>query len=303
MRAVPDRMEPDWFNARRTFCGLDGPEHGFEAARAVVLPVPYDSTTSYKTGTREGPQAIIDASCNMELFDIELRREIADAGIHTLPELAPVMSGPDAMLRRVTDVVRDLLEHDKLVVTLGGEHSLSAGVVEAFADHFPRLTVVQFDAHADLRDEYGETRYNHACTARRIVERCPLVQVGIRSMSVDEWEFLQSGPPVVTFYDEQIPLSEADLDRLIASLGQDVYVTFDLDALDPAIMQGVGTPEPGGIGWYEALRILRRIARARHVVGFDLMEYCPAEGGTAGAFTAAKLAYKFIGYITQQWGE
>lgn len=311
-------MNPNYQNPPRTFAGVDTP---FEDARVLILPVPYDSTTSYKTGAREGPQAIIDASCNMELFDIELRREIADAGIHTLPEVAPVMSGPQAMVERLLEICRDLimhgpsphplisssparpsprLAHERLLVTLGGEHLLAVAPAWAYAERYPDLTVLQFDAHADLRDEYAETPYNHACSARRILERCPVVQAGVRSLSADEWAFLQTKPPVTTFFADQHPLSEADLDRLVNALGPHVYITFDLDALDPSVIPGVGTPEPGGLTWQESLRILRRVAQQRRVVGFDLMEYCPPEGNTAGAFAAAKLAYKMIGYCTEE---
>jgi len=309
-------MNQDWFNPPRTFAGV---QSSIQDARILVLPVPYDSTTSYKTGARDGPQAIIDASINMELFDHELRREPADAGIHTRPEVAPVMSGPQAMVDRLGQIAAELVrppvmlseaKHlegarggnppDKILCTLGGEHLLSVALAWAYADRYPGLTVLQFDAHADMREEYAETGYNHACTARRILERSPVVQVGIRSLSRDEWDFLQTGPPVTTFWAEQLPLSEADLDRLVDALSGHVYLTFDLDAFDPGVVSGVGTPEPGGLTWSEALRILRRVTRDRRVVGFDLMEYCPAEGNTAGAFTAAKLAYKLMGYCTEE---
>ena len=294
-------MEPHWFYPLRNFAGLEGDAARLDFARVLILPVPYDSTTSYKAGTREGPQAILDASTNLELFDHELGRETATVGIHTLPEVAPVLSGPQAMVQRLYQVAKALLPHDKLMVMLGGEHLLSAAMVQAFLEKYPRLTVLQFDAHADLRDEYLESHYTHACTARRIVERCPLVQVGIRSLSAEEWEFLKTKPPITTFFAQDRPLSEDDLARLVAALGPQVYITFDLDALDPSIMPGVGNPEPGGLGWWESLRILRKVAQKRRIVGFDLVEYCPPEGNTAGAFTAAKLAYKLMGYATQEW--
>ncbi|MBI2886807.1 MAG: agmatinase [Chloroflexi bacterium] len=295
-------MEHHWFYPPRNFAGLDGPEAAVETARILVLPVPYDSTTSYKTGAREGPQAILDASVNLELFDQELGRAPAAVGIHTLPEVAPVLSGPQAMVERLYQIAQDLLRQDRLLVMLGGEHLLAAAMVRAFVERYPHLTVLQFDAHGDLRDEYLESRYTHACTARRMVELCPLVQVGVRSLSAEEWAFLGSAPPVTTFFAQEAPLSGAQLDRLVAALGPEVYVTFDLDALDPAIMPGVGNPEPGGLGWWETLRILRRVTQQRRVVGFDLVEYCPPEGTTASAFTAAKLAYKLMGYCTQEWG-
>ena len=294
-------MDSRWFYPPRNFAGLDAEKASLASARILVLPVPYDSTTSYKTGAREGPQAILDASGNLETFDHELGRETADAGIHTLLEVAPVMEGPRAMVERLYQIARELTAHEKLLVMLGGEHLLSVALVKAFAEKHPGLTVLQFDAHGDLRDRYLESQYTHACTARRIVELCPLVQVGIRSLSAEEWEFLGTHPPVTTFFAEENPLGEEALERLVAALGPEVYITFDLDVLDPSVMPGVGNPEPGGLGWWETLRILRRVAQQRRIVGFDLMEYCPPEGNTAGAFTAAKLAYKLMGYCTQAW--
>ena len=289
----------DWFLPPRNFLGLDLDLANPDTAAVLVLPVPYDSTVSYKSGSREGPQAILDASLQVETFDIELRREVCLPGIHTLPEVAPDMAGPDAMVDRLYQVARNVLESGKLLATLGGEHSLSSALVRAHLERYPNLTVLQFDAHGDLRDQYEDTPFSHACVARRIVEMCPLVQVGIRSLSAEEWEFLQTNPPVTTFFAQPDPLSETQLEAMVAALSPEVYVTLDLDALDPSIIPGVGTPEPGGLGWYETLRILRYVAQRRRIVGFDLMEYCPAEGGTAGAFTAAKLAYKLMGYCLE----
>lgn len=296
-------MDPELFLPSRNFLGLPPELSSRGTAAALVLPVPYDSTTSFRAGTREGPQAIIDASQQIEWFDLELRREPAEAGIHTLAEVAPHMGGPQSMVDRVYRIAWELFATGQLVVTLGGEHSVSSALVRAAAERFPGLTVLQFDAHADLRDSYEDTPYSHASVARRIAECCPLVQAGIRSLSREEWDFLQTGPPITTFFINEHPLSEAALDRLVAALGPEVYVTFDIDALDPGVMPGVGTPEPGGLSWQESLRILRRVAAQRRVVGFDLMEYCPPEGSTAAAFTAAKLAYKAIGYFTHPWKE
>lgn len=294
-------FNPEWFLPSRNFLGLDPDLSDFDRAQVLVLPVPYDSTVSYKSGSREGPQAIIDASTQVETFDIELRREICEVGVHTLPEVAPHMGGPEQMVDRLYHVARAALESGKLLASFGGEHSLSSALVKAHAERYPNLSVLHFDAHGDLRDSYEDTPYSHACVARRIVEMVPLVQVGIRSMSAEEWQFLQTNPPVTTFFDQPEPLSDSQLDQLVAALSPEVYITLDLDALDPAIIAGVGTPEPGGLGWYETLRILRYVAERRRIVGFDLMEYCPAEGGTAGAFTAAKLAYKLMGYCLQRW--
>ncbi|MCX6022779.1 MAG: agmatinase [Chloroflexi bacterium] len=222
-------------------------------------------------------------------------------GIHTLRELEPQVGDPRLMVERVEAVTRELIQQGKLVVLLGGEHLLSAGTAKAHAEANNGLTVLQFDAHADLRDEYMGTRYSHACTARRMLESAPLVQVGIRSLSSDEHAFLQQRPDITTFYDGDGPWDDARIDRLVESLGPKVFVSLDLDVLDPAIMTAVGTAEPGGLSWYEMLKIMRAVSRRRTIVGLDVVELCPPEGPTASAYTAAKLTYKLIGYATHPW--
>ena len=288
------------FYPYRVFGGLYQKDTDFQQARVVVLPVPYDSTTSYKAGARDGPLAIIDASGNMELYDIELGRELHYGGINTLPELQPHMGNPQDMVDRVYQVVSDLLREDKIVVMLGGEHSLSSGAARAYRERYPNLSVLHLDAHADMRDEYLGTRYSHACAARRIAEMCPIVQVGIRSLSIEEHRFIQERG-IKTFFYEERPVDDSLLEEVVASLSQDVYITLDLDVLDPSIMSAVGTPEPGGLSWAEITAVLRRVAQERRIVGFDIMELCPHEGPTACAFTAAKLTYKLIGYAQDSW--
>ena len=293
----------DWFLPPRNFMGLSEDYANYERARVLVLPVPYDSTTSYKSGAREGPQAILDASQQLEWFDHELERETVAVGIHTLAEVAPVMAGPETMVARVYGIARELVASEKLLVTLGGEHSLSSSLVLAFLDQHPDLTVLHIDAHADMRDLYEETPYSHACVARRISELCPIVQAGIRSLSKEEWDYMQGDPNITTFFAEQHPLSTEEMERLVAALGPKVYVTIDVDSLDPSIVPGVGTPEPGGLGWYEIVRLLRTVSQRCQILGFDVMEYCPPQGNTAGAFSVAKLAYKLMGYATHPWPE
>ncbi|MBM2827454.1 MAG: Agmatinase [Dehalococcoidia bacterium] len=295
-----DRANEQIFYPYRVFGGLYQKDADFQQARFVVLPVPYDSTTSYTTGTREGPQAIIDASGNMELYDIELGRELHHGGINTLPEVQPHMGNPQDMVDRVYQVVSDLLNEDKIVVMLGGEHSLSSGAVRAYKERYPALSVLHLDAHADMRDEYMGTKYSHACTARRIAEMCPITQMGIRSLSIEEHIFIQENR-INTFFREERPLDESLLQDVISSLSQDVYITLDLDVLDPSIMSAVGTPEPGGLSWEEITAVLRRVSQERRIVGFDIMELCPHEGPVACAFTAAKLTYKLMGYAEDSW--
>jgi len=286
----------------QVFAGLSSPYSDLPSAQAVILPVPYDSTTEWRSGTRRGPQAIIDASRYLELYDMEQDREICQVGIHTLPELEPVMSSPEDMIDRVYQIVKELIQQEKLVVMLGGEHSVSEGAVRAFKETSPGLSVLQLDAHADLRHEYLGSKYSQACVMRRIVELCPIVQVGIRSLSLEEKQFLLQHK-MTPFYMPDLT-SNADCVRQIAdSLSENVYVSIDADVFDPSIMPAVGTPEPGGMQWQQVLDLLRLVALQKHIVGFDLMEFCPQEGPVSCAFLLAKLAYQLIGYaIPQQRG-
>jgi agmatinase len=260
--------------------------------------VPYDATTTSSAGARDGPRAIIDASEDMELYDLALGREPYRVGIHTLPELAVHAGSPEAMVRRVEDVVGELLESGKFVVTLGGEHTVAVGAVRAHARRQPDLSVLAVDAHADLREEYLETPYNHACTLRRILETLPsgdgepLVQVGLRSASAEEAAFVRDRR--LTFNSPRA-LREAGPDALVAPLRANVYVSIDLDGLDPSQMAAVGTPEPGGLLWEEVSDLLAALAHQKRIVGFDLTELAPNLGPEACAQAAAKLVYRLIG--------
>jgi agmatinase len=278
-----------------TFGGLLPEESAFDRAQVVILPIPYEQTTTYGTGTKEGPQAIIAASRHMELYDEELDFEAFRLGIHTLREMETVASGPQAMLERITEVTRDLLRHGKFVIGLGGEHTISFGLVRAFAERFPGLSVLQFDAHADLRDTYQGTPYNHASVLRRISELVPAVQVGIRSLSREEAEWVKARGKKL-FYAAEVLGSPGIAAAISEALTDDVYITICLDGFDPSIMPAVGTPEPGGLGWYDVLRVVRRVAETRHVVGFDVVELFPMPGNFAPDFLAAKLVYKVLGY-------
>ncbi len=289
-------MNSEHFFPPRNFCSLDAADSDFEHAQVVVLPVPYDSTTSFKTGTREGPQAIIEASQEVELYDIELDCEIAQIGIHTLQDVMPALGGPEQMIQRVEVVMGDLLDKGKKVAMLGGDHSITVGAVQAAHKRFPGLSVLQLDAHADLRNEWLGTGYSNASVMRRVREICPAVQVGIRSMSVDEHQFVFE-KKLELFYAQEATLTPETIDRIISCLSEKVYITIDLDVFDPAIMAAVGTPQPGGLGWYEVLRLLKAVTRKRKVISFDLVELSPHEGTTSCAFLAAKLAYKLMGYV------
>jgi agmatinase len=283
------------FSLPFTYGGLPPEDSAFEQAQVVVLSIPYEQTTTYGTGTKEGPQALIAASRHMELYDEELDYEVYRVGIHTLRELETVASGPGAMLDRITEVTRELLDHGKFIVGLGGEHTISFGLVRAYAERFPGLSVLQFDAHADLRDTYQGTPYNHASVLRRISEIVPAVQVGIRSLSREEAAWVKARQARL-FYASEVVGSPSIATTISEALTDHVYITICLDGLDPSIMPAVGTPEPGGLGWYDVLRIVRQVAETRHIVGFDVVELFPIPGNIAPDFLAAKLVYKVLGY-------
>lgn len=275
------------------FGGLDPEFASLEAASAVILPAPYDFSTTYQGGTRWGPRALIAASRNMELWDDELGA-VYRRGIHTLPELEPTALGPEAMAERVEQAVDWILERGKLPVMLGGEHSLTAGAVRATAKRYPKLSVLQLDAHADMRDEYLDSPYSHACVMRRVREQVPASSVGIRSLSEEEAAHLKSHPAPIWSV-RQFRALDGKWDPILKTLTDDVFVTFDLDALDPGILPATGTPEPGGLDWYEAVDLLAAVSRRSRIVGFDVVELAPLPGHVASDFLAARLVYRMIG--------
>ena len=282
------------FSPPQNFAGLVPPYADLSTAKVVILPVPYDSTTEWHSGTREGPEAIINASQYLELYDIELNRETYKVGIHTLPKVQPLLNSPEEMIDRVYRIARELIRQAKFVIMFGGEHSLSLGVVQALKEKFQDLSVLQLDAHADIRDEYLGTKYSHACVMRRILELCSIVQVGIRSLSQEEQRFLAQNNMHPFFATPSSDLASPE--DITALLSDNVYVSIDLDVFDPSIMPAVGTPEPGGMQWHEVLNLLRTVTLHKRVIGFDLVELCPKEGPASCTFLAAKLAYKLIGY-------
>lgn len=263
-----------------------------DRARAVIVPVPYDGTSTWVKGADRGPRAILEASTNLELYDIETDSQIYLDGIYTD---APVTEDrtPEQMVEAVRRRVSGHLDKDKFTVVIGGEHSVSTGAVQAHARKYPGVTVLQLDAHSDLREEYEGSKYNHACVMARIRESCPIVQVGIRSMDVSEKPSLA---PARVFLAEDIHGDTAWVDRVVTQLGDQVYVTIDLDVFDPAVMPSTGTPEPGGLFWYDVLALLRAVCRKRSVVGFDVVELCPTESNWGPNFLAAKLIYKLLSY-------
>jgi agmatinase len=281
------------------FGGLDARAADLEKAHAVVLPAPYDGTTSYRPGTRFGPRALLETSRNMELYD-EVLGALYPYGIHTLPELEPVADA-EAMVGRVEEAAEWALEQGKTLITVGGEHSLTTGAVRAYAGRFPKLSVLHLDAHGDLRFEYHETRYSHACVMRRVREIVPAAQAGVRSISEEEAELI-AREKLAVFSARRVRSMNGDYSPVIEALTEDVYVTVDLDVFDPSECPGVGTPEPGGLGWFEITDLVGQLARRKRIVGFDIMELMPIGGDTRSEFLAARLLYRMWGWTLVSQG-
>ena len=273
-------------------------EKGFSStnAKVFVLPVGYEGTVTYGKGASKGPKAMIEASKNMELYDEELDSEPYLAGIHTLNDLSVKKDNVEKAIEKVENSVKNWINKNKFPVVLGGEHSISLGAVRAFKEKFNDLSVLQIDAHSDLRDSYDKSKFNHACVMRRIVELCPIVQVGIRSQDISEVEFIKEKKLKNIFYAKDIYDNDRWFDKDIGGLSSNVYLTIDLDGLDPSIMPSTGTPEPGGLSWYGLLKFLRKVFSEKNIVGFDVVELAPNKNNVAPDFMAAKLVYKIIGY-------
>ena len=267
----------------------------FEQSRVVILPIPVDRTTSYVPGTRNGPREILQASSHMELWDEEVGADVHGVGIFTLPEMELPFGELAPLMDEIRRVAGEVVAHDKFLVSLGGEHSITPPLVAAVAARHAGLHVLQIDAHADLRDSYMGTPHNHACAMRRSLEFAPITQVGIRSMSTEE---AQAAPSLNTriFYDASMRQDPQWIDRAVESLGDPVYITIDVDGMDPAIMPATGTPEPGGLSWYEMLGLLRATIARRTVVACDVVELSPLPGLMAPNFLCAKLVYKILTY-------
>lgn len=281
------------------FGGIDEEEYSsFDSSRILVWPVSYEGTVSFGTGTGGGAMAIVDASRNMELYEEETGGEVYKLGIHTLEEFAP-RETPEAMMDSLYERTKKLLDADKFICMLGGEHSVSAPVIKAHAEKFHDISVLQIDAHADLRDTYDGTPHSHASIMARVVKdlRIPSVQVGIRSISADEARMLNTGLPTKIFWAKDIVGKTNWIDAAVDSLTESVYLTIDIDGLDPSLVPTTGTPEPGGLGWYETLALIRTLAKKRRVIGMDLVEFSKTDNSDAPAFLCSKLVYKSLSYI------
>ena len=283
----------------RNFLGLPPEDSDPRAAGVIVLPVLYEATVSYLGGARNGPQAILDASRAVELYDHVEDDEPYDIGVATHPALALTNAGPEAALAQLRAAYARVAAPGKFVVMLGGEHSISSPPILEWADRLGKqhrkLSVLQLDAHGDLREEWEGTRWSHACVMRRVVDRVKLVQVGIRAIAIEERAVIRK-QKVTTIFAEELEGSEGWIDRVLAALGEDVYITIDVDYFDPSLVPATGTPEPGGGTWYPALRLLERVFAERNVVAADVVELAPIPGLAAPDFLVAKLVYKLITY-------
>ncbi len=279
------------------FLGLPERYARYDKARYAVLSVPYDSTVSFQVGTRSGPRAIITASQQVELFDEEYEREFYEFGVATLDPLFPNMAGPEAMHAEILTAAKRVVRDGKTLITFGGEHSITAPLVRAVNLKHKKLSVLQIDAHADLRDEYEGTKASHAAVMRRVLEqKVPVVPVGIRNYSLDEHRFMKKHhfKPITA----RETRNNVDwIMQAVDSLSENVYVTIDIDGFDPAYAPGTGTPEPGGMDWFQVTDLLKATTMARNIVAFDIVEVSPIPGSAQTEFLAAKLAYKLIAHI------
>ncbi|HET6229725.1 MAG TPA: agmatinase [Longimicrobiaceae bacterium] len=299
---LPESLKDLSWELPRNFLGLEGDKAEWEDAGVVVLPIPYESTVSYQGGTKLGPAAIIEASRYIELYDQELDAEPgSEVGVCTLPALHLSSAGPEAAVRELREAYDAILAEagDRLVIGLGGEHSITSAPVLAHAARLAegeRLSILQFDAHGDLRLEYEGSPYSHASVMARCIDCSDLVAVGIRAITSEERALIRERDSITTIFAEEMWDNEEWIDRAVRALGDKVFITFDVDYFDPSLMPATGTPEPGGPAWYPTLKLLRRVFAEKHVVGADVVELAPMGGNAAPDFVAAKLVYKMVGY-------
>jgi len=277
---------------KRTYAGISEQYAKIETSKIVLIPVPYDGTSTWQKGADKGPEAFLNASDNMELYDIETDSEVYKNGIH-LADGVTEDSSPEKMVAAVHTATKTFIRKNKFVTIFGGEHSVSIGTIRAFNECFDNLTVVQIDAHADLRKEYDGSKCNHACSVYEASQNTNLIQIGIRSMDILEKSVMD---PDKVFFAHEMAVDDYWMENAIDLMTKNVFITFDLDAFDPSLLPSTGTPEPGGLLWYETLDFLKKIFKEKNVVGFDIMELCPNEKDKSSDFLAAKLYYKMLSY-------
>ena len=282
-------------NTQKTYAGIPQDYGKLETAKIVLIPVPYDGTSTWQKGADKGPEAFLNASANMELYDIETETEVYKRGIH-LTDAVTEASSPEAMVEAVHAATKRFIKKNKFVTIFGGEHSISIGTIRAFNECFDNLTVLQLDAHADLRKEYEGSSCNHACAVYEASQTTNLIQVGIRSMDISETTVLDQEK---TYFAHEMVNDDSWMESSIDQMTENVFITIDLDAFDPSILSSTGTPEPGGLLWYETLEYLKQVFQEKNVVGFDIVELCPNANDKSSDFLAAKLYYKMLSYKFQ----
>ncbi len=275
-----------------TFAGIKDKFASFESSKILLQSIPYDGTSTWGKGADKGFAAFMDAAENMELYDIETDSQVYEKGIVTVEELNS-FSSPEDMYTQTYIRTKELLKTNKFLTFFGGEHSISIGIIKAFNEHYDNLSILQIDAHADLRPSYEGTPYNHACALHEARHSCNLIQVGIRSMDSSEKEFMDYSK---VYFADAILDNEKWIQESIDQMTENIYITFDLDALDPSIMPATGTPEPGGLEWPTTLKYLRQVFKQKNVIGFDIVELAPIENLNSPQFLAAKLYYKMLSY-------
>lgn len=269
-----------------------------ENSKVVFIPCPYGNTTSYQSGTDKGPDAILDAANHMELFDEELKKEIFVHGVFTQAPMAVSDLSPEQMFQEVYENIKNVLAKDKFPILLGGEHSVSPGVVKAVSEKYNNVSVLHLDAHYDLRNEYEGSKHSHACAARRFLEYAPVVEVGVRSLCKDEYDFIKTKPDGLYIKDVYDILKDKKWrEDVVANLSDNVYISLDLDVFDPSIMPSTGTPEPGGLTWDQVRSLIKIVSEKKNIVGFDVVELMPIDDLKAPDFMTAKLIYRIMGYV------
>jgi agmatinase len=272
--------------------GGDEVIYSYEKSEIIILPVPYDATSTWIKGADRGPEAILKASINLEFYDLETESEAHKRGIHTIEPLE-INDSPEALVHSVYNKADFLFREKKFPVIIGGNHTVSIGSIKAAAGFYNNLSVLQLDAHTDLRPVYEGSIYNHACVMARAKEVAPIVQVGIRSMAAEEIQYAEKSR---IFYAHELFFNKELFNSAIEKLTENVYITIDLDVFDPGIMPSTGTPEPGGLGYYEVMHFLRDVVKLRNVVGFDVVELCPSDYNKAPDFMAARIIYQLLSY-------